>query len=90
MRREVRLVDGFTLDDFARAFAGFVQLFGVRPLRALASIDAFFALAALAAPQGIPTALELRYEGVRIEAAVLAPGTLILEGEVDETRMGDW
>ena len=90
MRREVRLADGFSLDDFAVAFAGFIQLFGVRPTRALASIDAFFAYAALVAPRATLTELALQYEGVRIEAAVLAPGTLILEGEVDETRMGDW
>ncbi len=90
MRREVKLADGFSYDEFEVAFSGFVQLFGVRPTRALASIDAFFAIAALAEPKAISTAVDLRYEGVRIEAAVLAPGTLILEGEVDETRMGDW
>ena len=32
----------------------------------------------------------LRYEGVPVGAAILAPGTVVFEGEVDEERMGDW
>ncbi len=32
----------------------------------------------------------LRYDGIPLVAAVLAAGTLALEGEVDETQMGDW
>jgi hypothetical protein len=33
---------------------------------------------------------EVRYRGIPIYAAVLAAGTIVLEGEVDEDRMGDW
>jgi hypothetical protein len=32
----------------------------------------------------------LRYSGVPLAAAILAPGTVAFEGEVDENRMGDW
>jgi hypothetical protein len=33
---------------------------------------------------------DLRYAGVPVTSAVLAPGTIVFEGEVDEDRMGDW
>jgi hypothetical protein len=32
----------------------------------------------------------LRYDGVPVVSAILAPGTIVFEGEVDEERMGDW
>jgi hypothetical protein len=32
----------------------------------------------------------LRFEGIALESAILAPGTIIFEGRVDEERMGDW
>ena len=36
------------------------------------------------------SARALRYSGVPLAAAILAPGTVAFEGEVDEDRMGDW
>jgi hypothetical protein len=33
---------------------------------------------------------EVRFRDVPIYAAVLAAGTIVFEGEVDEDRMGDW
>ena len=33
---------------------------------------------------------DLRYDGVPVSSAILAPGTIVFEGEVDEDRMGDW
>jgi len=33
---------------------------------------------------------DLRYEGITVASAILAPGTIVFEGEVDEERMGDW
>ena len=33
---------------------------------------------------------ELRYDGLPVVSAILAPGTIVFEGEVDEERMGDW
>ena len=32
----------------------------------------------------------IRFRGIPIYAAVLPSGTIVLEGEVDEDRMGDW
>jgi len=32
----------------------------------------------------------LRYEGIAVASAILAPGTIVFEGQVDEERMGDW
>ena len=33
---------------------------------------------------------ELRYSGVAVASAILAPGTIVFEGHIDEERMGDW
>jgi len=33
---------------------------------------------------------EVRFRGIPLYAAVLPCGTVVLEGEVDEGRMGDW
>ncbi len=33
---------------------------------------------------------ELRYNGVPVASGVLAPGSIVFEGFVDEERMGDW
>jgi hypothetical protein len=33
---------------------------------------------------------ELRYDGLPVVSAILAPGIIVFEGEVDATRMGDW
>jgi len=78
---------------FERAFLQFRQLYNVLPARVLCAPDALERFCALYAPpadrpHGHST--RLRYEGVPLEAAVLAPGTLAFEGEVDEDRMGDW
>lgn len=35
-------------------------------------------------------ARELRHDGLPVVSAILAPGTVVFEGEVDEGRMGDW
>jgi hypothetical protein len=32
----------------------------------------------------------VRFEGIPLAAAVLPPGTVAFEGEVDPDRMGDW
>jgi hypothetical protein len=32
----------------------------------------------------------LRFEGIPIQSAIVSPGTLVFEGDVDEERMGDW
>lgn len=33
---------------------------------------------------------DVRFRGLPVRAAILAPHTVCFEGEVDEGRMGDW
>jgi hypothetical protein len=83
----------FSRDDFARAFASFAQTYNVPPLRALCAPDVLarcFELYAAAGETAHRHSARLRFEGVPLVAAVLAPGTVALEGEVDAGRMGDW
>lgn len=92
VRREVDLGANFDAESFARAFATFRRTFNAAPRRASCSPDVFarycevFVRAADAHRHGT----RLSFEGVALEVAILAPGTLVIEGEVDETQMGDW
>jgi hypothetical protein len=93
VRREIQLGPRFSRQAFERAFKRFLELYGVRPLRASCSPDvlarycALFERSEVVAHQ--PSG-RVAYEGVPLVAAVLAPGTIVFEGEVEETRMGDW
>jgi hypothetical protein len=93
VRREVRLGAGFTASDFERAFRQFVEFYNVQPKRILCPPDVLSRFGSLfegsldAAHRG---AGSLRYARVPLVAAVLPPGTIAFEGEVDEERMGDW
>jgi len=92
VRREVRLGAGFDGAAFARAFAVFRQTYNVAPLRALCAPDVLARFCELSDRAGSvhQHSTRLRFEGVPLVAAILAPGTLAVEGEVDEERMGDW
>ncbi|HZX68233.1 MAG TPA: hypothetical protein VFE70_05075 [Candidatus Elarobacter sp.] len=73
------------------AFAGFRRLYNVAPERVLCAPDALARLAALTARSADDAMRrDLRYEGIAVASAILAPGTIVFEGEVDEERMGDW
>jgi hypothetical protein len=87
----VRLGRGFTAAEFERAFRGFRELYNADPKAIQCSPDVLERFAALF-EGGDPaaSARALRYGGVPLAAAVLAPGTAAFEGEVDEDRMGDW
>jgi hypothetical protein len=91
VRREIRLDNRFTADEFERAFNRFVQTYNVPPKVARCSPDVLeryghlFERGADAAQRR-----ELRFRGIPLLAAVLAGGTIVLEGEVDPDRMGDW
>lgn len=78
-------------DELDRAFAGFRRLYNVAPERVLCAPDVLGRLAAVTA-RSADDALtrELRYAGVAVASAILAPGTIVFEGHVDEERMGDW
>ena len=93
VRREVHLGEKFSTDAFERAFRRFVELYNVPPLRVACAPDVLTRFSALyeRSPHAAMQRTEgLRYEGIPLVAAVLAPGTIAFEGEVDEERMGDW
>ena len=61
------------------------------PARVLCAPDVLTRLASVVA-RSADDALrrDLRYAGMPVASAILAPGTIVFEGEVDEERMGDW
>ncbi len=76
---------------FDAAFTRFRQLYHTRPERVLCAPDVLSRYAAVFARTADDAlSRELRYEGVPLVSAILAPGTIVFEGEVDEERMGDW
>ena len=91
VRRETRIGRGFGFPDFERALNNFRELYHVRPAIARCSPDVLDRLYSLLGYEA-QTALgrEIVHESMPIVAAVLAPGTIVFEGEVDEDRMGDW
>lgn len=91
VRREVRLGSNFGAEAFERAFDRFVQLYNVRPVLARCSLDVLERYCRLfEAAEDEARIREVRFRGTPLYAAVLPAGTIALEGEVDEDRMGDW
>jgi hypothetical protein len=93
VRREVRIGGEFSRGEFDAALTAFRQTYNVAPLRALCAPDVlarFCDLYGRTADHVHQQSLYLRYEGVPLVAALVAPGTVAFEGEVDEERMGDW
>lgn len=91
MRWTVALGASFDGPQFDVALAGFRRLYNVAPVRVLCAPDALTRFAALTGTSADDALLrELRYEGLPVVSAILAPGTVVFEGEVDEERMGDW
>ena len=81
----------FDEDGFADAFAGFRRMYNVAPERVLCAPDVLRRFAVLFAG-GADDAdrRTLRYDGMLLASAVLPPGTIVFEGEVDDVKMGDW
>ncbi len=93
VRWEVALAPDFDESAFEAAFAGFRRLYHVRPERVLCAPGVLQRYAALYARSGdaaLALARSLRFEEIPLESAVLKPGTIVFEGDVDEERMGDW
>ncbi len=91
MRWTATLGDAFDDDAFAGAFTRFRQLYHVRPLRVLCAPDVLSRYAAVFARTADDAhRCDLRHDGIPLVSAVLAPGIIVFEGEVDEERMGDW
>jgi hypothetical protein len=87
----VALGDRFDEAGFERALAGFRRLYNVAPERVLCAPDVLGRFATLMgrSPDDAHQR-SLRYDGLPVVSAILAPGTIVFEGEVDEERMGDW
>lgn len=90
VRREVRLSRHFSPAEFERAFRSFQQLYQVRPTLVLCSPDVLDRFCQIYERPDEAHRRELRFDGIRITAAIMAPGTVAFEGEVDQDRMGDW
>jgi hypothetical protein len=93
VRKEVHLGSAFSTQTFEGAFAQFRRMYNVAPLRAVCSPDVlarFCALYERSPEVAHKHSTRVRYEGVPLVAAIMAPGTIAFEGEVDENRMGDW
>jgi hypothetical protein len=85
------LGDDYDEEAFAAALHRFRQLYNVAPQRVLCAPDVLIRFAALHAPSGEDALRRaLLHAGLPVVSAILAPGTIVFEGEVDEERMGDW
>ena len=88
--RHASLPVHFAPDEFERAFDRFVQTYNVEPHVGRCSPEVLDRYCILFERADDAARRELRFRGVPLFAAVLPPGTLVFEGEVDEDRMGDW
>ena len=80
----------FGAGEFDRAYRSFAQMYQVAPTAVFCSPDVLERFSEIFGRAGDAHVRELLYEGARVCAAVLAPGTVAFEGEVDAGRMGDW
>ncbi len=93
VRREIRLGRAFSGRTFERAFARFRALYNVAPQRIVCAPDVLVRYCSLFETEpelAHRPGARILFEGVPLYAGILAPGTIAIEGEVDETRMGDW
>ena len=93
VRREINLGSTFSAADFERAFTQFRELYNVRPHRVVCAPDVLARYCTLYERHPESAHLHsarIAFDGVPLVAAVIAPGTVAFEGEVDEERMGDW
>ena len=93
VRREAKLGPRFGRAEFERGFATFKQTYNVAPVHALCAPDVLARFCELYGSAGDSVhqhSLRLQFDGVPLVAAILAPGTVAFEGDVDEERMGDW
>jgi hypothetical protein len=90
VRREIRVGRHFGPAEFERAFGAFQQMYHVRPSSVLCAPDVLERFSEIYGEAGQAHVRDLRFEGVRVSASVIAPGMVAFEGEVDEDRMGDW
>jgi hypothetical protein len=91
VRREIVLGSRFDEAAFAAAFQSFRKLYNADPQRILCAPDVLGRFCELFVREADAShARSVRYAGIPLAAAILAAGTLAIEGEVSEDRMGDW
>jgi hypothetical protein len=93
VRREVRLGSTFAIEAFQSAFAAFHAQYSLPPDRGVCAPDVFARVAELFAGTAAAAhqhSTRVMFEGVPIVVGIVAPGTIVFEGNVDETKMGDW
>lgn len=93
VRREVRLPRAFARTDVADALVAFRVHYNVAPERALCAPDVFARIAELIEGRAAAAhehSTRLRFEGVPVLAAVIAPSTIVVEGHIDHLTLGDW
>jgi len=90
VRWTVVLGAAFDHAAFERAFEGFRRMYNVRPGRVLCAPDVLGRFAALYGRPDDAHRRDVRFAGIAVVAAILAPGTIVVEGEVDDVKMGDW
>jgi len=91
VRWQVELGNAFDDVTFTEALTGFRRMYGVAPLRIVCAPDVLQRAAALFARSGDDAlSRDLQFAGIPLVGAIVAPGTIVFEGEVDEERMGDW
>ena len=91
VRWEVSIGTAFDERTFDEACAGFRRLYHARPERVLCAPDVLERCATLFARSANDAHVRnLRFDGIPLVGAIVAPGTVVFEGEVDEERMGDW
>ena len=91
MRRTVPLGTAFDAVALEDALVGFRRLYNVAPDRVLCAPDVLIRVSSLIGRNGDDALRrELRWGGVPVVSAILPPGTIVFEGEVDAERMGDW
>lgn len=91
MRREIRLGANFGATELESAFKAFISLYHVRPSRVSCSPDILVRYCALfERSANCAHSSQIVYQGIPMSAAIVPPGVIAFEGEVDEERMGDW
>jgi hypothetical protein len=92
VRKEVRLGPRFAAAGFRHAFDQFISTYNVLPQRALCAPDVLMRFCELFDDSSEAALLRTGHQlffGVPLVAAVMAPGTIAFEGEVEEEKMED-
>ncbi len=93
VRREVRLGSDFDRTTFDEALSQFRTQYSKMPDRGVCAPDVFARAAHLFAGSTAAAhqySTRLQFAGIPIIVGIVAPGTIVFEGSVDETKMGDW